>query len=179
MYKRNSVKKLGRTHSHRKALIQNQARSIVSFGKVRTTSVRAKVLKAEIESLIEKVHASKDGDITLLRELNEILGKKDLVKGMLELGKKEDIKVSIKKIGFRPGDNTEMSTVEIIGFKAKEVGKKKTTKKDQKGEEKKEEIKETKIDGEKKKSIINLGKKDVTKKAEPIKKERARTRSGL
>ncbi len=176
MYKRRSVKKLGRTHSHRKALMQNQLRSILSSGKVKTSSVKAKVLKKNIESLISSVKTSKEGDISFIRKLNDVLGSKELVKKILELGKKGTAKVSIKKVDFRIGDNTEMSIVEIIGFKGKSASKKKE--KDE-VDTKKEEKKEIKEEDERKKSILNLGKKTVSKKVEPMKKERARTRSGL
>jgi ribosomal protein L17 len=42
MYKRKSIKKLGRTTSHRKALIKNQLRSVLSTGKVKTSTVKAR-----------------------------------------------------------------------------------------------------------------------------------------
>ena len=71
MYKRINLKKLGRTHSHRKALKQNQVRSILESGKVKTSSVKAKVLRGELESLLNLVKVTKEGDISLIRRLNE------------------------------------------------------------------------------------------------------------
>ncbi len=176
MYKRNSIKKLGRTHSHRKALIQNQLRSILTNGKVKTSSVKAKVLRGELESVFNTIKLSKEGDLSLIRKLSDMFGNKDLIKKVMEIAKKETSKISIKKIGFRIGDNTEMSVVEIAGFKGKPKDKKKigTEKK-----EKEEEVIETKKDEEIKKGILNLGRKTLSKKIEPMKKERARSRSGL
>ena len=55
MYKRKSIKKLGRTHSHRKALIKNLLRSILKSGYIQTSSVKAKVLRGELESIFNKV----------------------------------------------------------------------------------------------------------------------------
>lgn len=179
MYKRINLKKLGRTHSHRKALKQNQVRSILQSGKVRTSSVKAKVLRGELESLLNLVRGTKDEDISLIRRLNEILGKEELVKKAMELGKKESTKVTVKKVGYRVGDNTQESVVEIVGFKGKkDDSKKKVAKKDVKVE-KKEEVEEKKESVEKKKSFANLGAKSVSKKVEPLKKERAKSRSGL
>lgn len=179
MYKRINLKKLGRTHSHRKALKQNQVRSILESGKVRTSSVKAKVLRGELESLLNLVKVSKEGDISLIRRLHEVLGKDELVKRIFELGKKDSTKVTIKKIGYRVGDNTQESVVEISGFKSKKDSvKKKSTKKVEKEEEKKEVV-EKKEFKEDKKGILNLGKKTVSKKVEPMKKERAKSRSGL
>lgn len=179
MYKRIKLKKLGRTHSHRKALKQNQLRSILESGKVRTSSVKAKVLRGELESLLNLVKVTKEGDLSLTRRLNQILGNQTLVKRVMELGKKESTKVTIKKVGYRVGDNSEESVVEIVGFNVKKEGaKKKVVKKGEK-EEKKEEVEEKKEVIEKRKSFINLGAKPVSKKVEPIKKERAKSRSGL
>lgn len=175
MYKRKSVKKLGRTKSHREALIKNQLRSIMQSGKVETSSVKAKVLKGELSSLFNRVKKNEGNELSLTRYLMSILNNKDLVKRIKELSKKDTTKVTIKKVGFRTGDNTEMSVVEITGFKAKPKTKKQTK------EEKKveEEIVETKVDEEKKRGILNLGRKSISKKIEPMKKERARSRSGL
>jgi large subunit ribosomal protein L17 len=182
MYKRKSIKKLGRTTSHRKALIKNQLRSVLSSGKVKTSTVKAKVLKGELESMFNNIKKSKENDINLIRHLKEILGSDELVKKAIELGKKDGVKVSIKKVGFRDGDNTEMSVVEIEGFKTeqkKEVKKgKKKEKKEEKQEEQESVIEQKEIE-EKKKGILNLGRKPVVQKTAPIKKERARTRSGL
>lgn len=177
MYKRNSIKKLGKTSSHRKALIQNQLRSILTSGKVQTSSVKAKVLRGQLESLLNSVKLGKEGDLSFTKRLYTILGNSELVKKIMEVGKKDGVKVSIKKVGFRAGDNTEMSLVEISGFKNKEKSKKKAEAGVEKKEE--EEVVETKKTEEIKKGILNLGQKTLSKKVEPIKKERARTRSGL
>jgi len=179
MYKRNSIKKLGRTHSHRKALIQNQLRSILKSGSVNTSSVKAKVLRGELESVFNKVRLSKDGDLVLTRELHKIFGDDSLVKKVFEIGKKEGSKITVKKIGFRAGDNTEISKVEITGFKVKPKSKKKGEDSKESKEVKKEIEKVVVKEPEEKKGILNLGRKSVSKKVEPMKRERARTRSGL
>jgi len=180
MYKRNSIKKLGRTTSHRKALIKNQLRSVLSVGKVKTSTVKAKVLKGELESIFNDIKKSKENNINLIRHLKEILGSDELVKKAIELGKKDELKISIKKIGFRDGDNTEISLVEIEGFKAKEKKEiKKPKKKEEKQEKQEASIEQKEEEEEKKKGILNLGRKQAVQKTAPIKKERARTRSGL
>lgn len=177
MYKRKSIKKLGRTHSHRKALIKNQLRSILTSGYIQTSSVKAKVLRGEIESIINKIKKAKDGDLSLIRELYRVFGNESLVKKVMEIGKKDGIKVVIQKIGFRSGDNTEMSKIEILGFKNK--AKKKGEEKEEEKEKKEVEAPKSKESVEQKKGILNLGRKSVSKKVEPMKKERVRTRSGL
>lgn len=177
MYKRSSIKKLGRKKSHRKSLIKNQLRSILTSGKIKTSSVKAKVIKGELDSILSKVKKSDEKDLSLYRSLLDILGKKELVKKLFEVGKKDSTKVSIKKIGFRAGDNSQISELEIVGFKSKPKSKKVT--KEAKKTEEKEEVVEIKKDEEKKRGILNLGRKSVTKGVTTVKKERARSRSGL
>ncbi len=182
MYKRKSIKKLGRTASHRKALIKNQLRSVLSTGKIKTSTVKAKVLKGELESMFSNIKKSKENDINLIRQLKKTLGSDELVKKAIELGKKDGVKVTIKKVGFRDGDNTEMSVVEIEGFKTeqkKEVKKGKKKEKKEERQEEQESVIEQKEVEEKKKGILDLGRKVETKKVTPVKKERVRTRSGL
>ncbi|HPP18378.1 MAG TPA: L17 family ribosomal protein [Candidatus Dojkabacteria bacterium] len=182
MYKRKSIKKLGRTASHRKALIKNQLRSVLSTGKIKTSTVKAKVLKGELESMFNNIKKSKENDINLIRQLKKILGSDELVKKAIELGKKDGVKVTIKKVGFRDGDNTEMSVVEIEGFKTEQKKEVKKGKKKEEKEEKQEELEnviEQKKVEEKKKGILNLGRKPAVQKTAPVKKERVRTRSGL
>lgn len=48
----NSGKKLGRTPSHRKALFRNMACTMITYGKIRTTEVKAKELRRVVEPLI-------------------------------------------------------------------------------------------------------------------------------
>jgi large subunit ribosomal protein L17 len=174
MYKRVKTKKLGRTHSHRKALVLNMLRSIVKSGSVKTTTPKAKVLKNEVESLLAKVKNTKDGDLALRRKLQTILGDSESVKKLLEV---KDTSVVVKKVGFRSGDNSEISVVEIKGLKGKKAkvsGKKEVSKKDVEVEEKTVPS----IEEPKKRNILDLGRKSV-KKATSIKKERAKSRSGL
>ncbi|OGC47507.1 hypothetical protein A3J98_01445 [candidate division WS6 bacterium RIFOXYC1_FULL_33_10] len=175
MYKRNSVKKLGRKKSHRESLVRNLLRSAMLNGKVKTSSVKAKVLKGQLTSVFNKVRKSKEGDVRLIRDLMVTFGNMDLVKKVIEIAKKDTTKVTIKKIGFRAGDNTEVSLVEITGFKGKAKSKKGS--KVEKKEE--EEVVEVKQEEEKKKGILNLGRKNISKGITPLKKERARSRSGL
>jgi len=176
MYKRNSIKKLGRKSSHRKALVKNLLRSIMQSGKVNTSSVKAKVLRGELTSILSKAKNSDEKDISLLRDMLTIFGNKELVKKVFEIAKKDSTKVSIKKVGFRAGDNTEMSLVEISGFKIKSKSKKQSKKEEKEEKEEKVEIKKVE---EKKRGILNLGRKNVSKEVTTVKKERARSRSGL
>lgn len=176
MYKRNSIKKLGRKTSHRKALILNQLRSLVESGKIRTTSPKAKVMRGQIESLISKVRTTKDGDLNLRRRLQIVFGNTELVNRFVDIAKKDSTKVTLKKVGFRAGDNAEVSVLEIKGLKVKKVKKVGKTKAEPKEVEKKKPV----IEEEKKRGLLDFGgKKSVTKGVAKVNKERAKSRSGL
>jgi large subunit ribosomal protein L17 len=173
MYKRIGTKKLGRTMAHRKALVNNLVRSLVKRGQIKTTSVKAKVVKSEVESLLSKTRKSAEGDLNIRRKLQIVLGNTELVKKFIEVSKKEDSNISIKKVGFRAGDNAEVSMLELVGIKVKKVGKK-TTEKETK--EKPEEVEEK----TERRNLLNLGgRKSISKRVDSGTKERAKSRSGL
>ncbi len=174
MQKRVKTKKLGRTHSHKKALVLNMLRSVVKNGSIKTTTPKAKVVKNEIESLLSKVKNSKEGDLALRRKLQEILGDSALVKKILEV---KDISVVLKKVGFRDGDNSEVSIVEIEGLKVKKAKSTSKKKLEKKGVEEVEKSIPA-VEESKKRNILDLGKKSV-KEVASVKKERAKSRSGL
>lgn len=173
MYKRINKKKLGRKKSHRESLVRNLLRSLFTSAKVETTTPKAKVLKSKAEDILNTVRNSKEEDLSLRRKLQEIFGNTDLAKKVYEICKKDGVKISIAKIGFRAGDNGEVSRVEIKGVELKKKVKKET-----KVKEEEVEKREAKVDV--KKGIEKLtGKKVVKEKVANVSKERSRTRSGL
>lgn len=157
--------------AHRKALVLNLLRSLVESGTVKTTTAKAKALKGEMESLIAKIKSNGEVDLSTRRSLQNILGSTDLVKKFVDFAKKESTKVTMKKVGFRAGDNSEVSVIEISGLAKKEAKKTEGEKKEEKVVVKKETTKRENIETGKKKSI--------TKVMAPVNKERAKSRSGL
>jgi len=169
MYKRMGVKKLGRKKAHRESLIRNQIRTLFEAGVLRTTTPKAKVMKGNAQSLISKM---KKETISLenRRRLQTMFGNTELVNKAIKYSKKPVTGVRIVKVGFRAGDNAQMSRVELMGFKTKKKVKK---------VEKKEEVK----DVVKKDMNKGIAKKDIkkvsNKRVRTVKKERAHSRSGL
>ena len=142
MYKRQRIKKLGRKKTHRESMINNQLRTLFEYGYVRTTSPKAKVLRTNAEILINR----QNGTLQFRRKVEDIFGKKSLIKKFMEYVSVDTKGVKIVKVGFRPGDMTEMSRVELVGFKKakrKEEKKEAVKKKEEtKKEERKNIIKE-------------------------------------
>jgi len=169
MYKRVKRKKLGREKSHRESLMRNLLRSLFESNYVVTTTPRAKVLKQEASSLIEKGRNIKE-EVAFRRNLQNLLGKGVLVNKYYEYIKKENIGVGLVRVGFRDGDSAEMARVFLLGLDKK----KKVTKEDEKDE--KEKTEESRVD----RKVIerNIDKK-VDKTAVIKKTERARSRAGI
>src|SRR5690554_6503420 len=98
MYKRVKIKKLGRTRSNRKALVQNQVRSLFSTGKVQTTTAKAKVLFGEAQSLLKRMASA--GDLNSTKLVSRILSNRDLAQNAITYAKGGNAVVKIMKVGF-------------------------------------------------------------------------------
>jgi len=134
MYKRIKRAKLGRKKSHRESLIDNLLRSLFDNNYVVTTTTKAKVLKQNAESLIE-VGKKKEGNIDFGKKLKNILGKETIVKKYLKYIKKDEAGVGFVRVGFRDGDNAELSRVYLLGLDKKKSAEPKSKKDDGKKKE--------------------------------------------
>ena len=169
MYKRIKKAKLGRKETHRNSLRRNLLRSLFEKNYVVTTSPKAKVLKSDASSLLEKGKMNKD-KVTFIRDLQVILGDDKLIKKLKDYLTKEKVGVIITKVGFRSGDNAEKSRVTLLGMEKKKKIVKKDDEKDGNKKVEKHEPKRRSVFGQEKKVDTTV----------TIKKtERARTRAGL
>ena len=123
---------LGRTASHRSAMLSNMACSLIKHKRITTTVAKAKALKKFVEPLITK---SKDDTTNSRRVVFSNLQDKLAV---TELFKEISVKVAdrpggytrIIKTGHRLGDNAEMCFIELVDYNenmAKEKVAKKAT----------------------------------------------------
>ena len=72
----NSGKKLSRNPSHRKALLRNMSKALLTHGRIRTTEVKAKELRGVVESLIT---LARRNDVAARRQAYRELGSHQLV----------------------------------------------------------------------------------------------------
>jgi len=179
MYKQIKKRKLGRTKTHRESLMKNLLRSLFDNNYIVTTTTKAKALKQEATSLIEK-GKNKKGDTTFRNKVRVKLGKRELVKKYKEYIKKENAGVGFVRVGFRDGDNAEMSRVFLLGLDKKKAPTKKSKgeKKDKKEQEPKAVDKERSPLDIREDKPVEL-KKKVDKTGVIKKKRRARARAGL
>lgn len=122
---------LGRTASHRNAMLANMACSLIKHKRITTTVAKAKALKKFVEPLITK---SKEDTTNSRRVVFSNLQDKFAI---TELFKNISVKVAdrpggytrIIKTGHRLGDNAEMCFIELVDYNenmAKTVAKKTT-----------------------------------------------------
>lgn len=122
---------LGRTSSHRKAMLSNMASSLIMHKRIVTTVAKAKALRSYVEPLITK---SKVDSTHSRRVVFSYLQNKNSV---TELFREVAVKVGdrpggytrILKTGSRQGDNAEMAIIELVDFFDHDVAKKAETKK--------------------------------------------------
>ena len=110
-------RKLGRTASHKKAMLNNMATSLFDNGKVRTTLPKAKELRGVAERLIS---FAKRGDLHARRQvLRRIQNKVVLTKLFEEIGPSYADRsggyTRILKLGPRRGDSSELCLIELVG----------------------------------------------------------------
>ena len=122
---------LGRTASHRNAMLSNMACSLIKHKRITTTVAKAKALKKFVEPLITK---AKDDTTNSRRVVFSNLQDKYAV---TELFKEISVKIAdrpggytrIIKTGHRLGDNAEMCFIELVDYNenmAKTAAKKAT-----------------------------------------------------
>ena len=144
------INHLGRTSSHRKAMLSNMATSLILHKRITTTTAKAKALRTFVEPLITK---SKDDSTHSRRVVFSYLKDKTAV---AELFREVSPKIAerpggytrILKIGNRIGDNADMCIMELVDYNEAMLGgeavKTKTTRRRRTTKKKEEAAAETK-----------------------------------
>ncbi len=118
MRHRKSFNHLGRTTSHRKAMLSNMATSLILHKRITTTVAKAKALRGYVEPLITK---SKDDTTHSRRVVFSYLTDKYAVTELFrnvapKIADRPGGYTRIIKLGKRLGDNAEMAMVELVDF---------------------------------------------------------------
>ncbi len=120
----NSGKKLGRNPSHRKALYRNMAKALLTYGRIKTTDTKAKVLRTVVEPLIT---LAKRNDLHARRQAFDVLGDHQLVKRLFDEIAPQFAEVNggftriYKLADMRKGDCAPMALIELTNFQLPEV----------------------------------------------------------
>ncbi len=119
--------KLGRTTSHRKAMLRNMVTSFIDHESIQTTDAKAKELKRVAEKMVT---LGKRGSLHARRQaLGYVRSAKTVKKLFEELSVRYRERAGgytrIVKLGFRIGDNAPVSLVEFVKDTDKGKSKKK------------------------------------------------------
>lgn len=112
------ILKIGRTASHRKAVLGNMASSLILHKRINTTQAKAKALQKFIEPLITKAKTdtthnrrivfkyvkNKEAVSELFREVSQ------------KVGDRPGGYTRIIKTGFRKGDAAEIAMIELVDY---------------------------------------------------------------
>ncbi len=130
---------LGRTASHRDAMLGNMASSLIKHKRISTTVAKAKALRKFVEPLITK---AKEDTTHSRRTVFSYLSDKDAVTELFrevaqKIGDRPGGYTRILKTGTRLGDSAEMCIIELVDFNeamlsAKAEVKAKTTRRSRK-----------------------------------------------
>jgi large subunit ribosomal protein L17 len=109
---------LGRTASHRKAMMSNMGSSLIKHKRITTTLAKAKALRLFIEPLITK---SKNDTTHNRRTVFSYLKDKEAVTELFgavseKIADRPGGYTRIFKLGNRMGDNADMAMIELVDF---------------------------------------------------------------
>ncbi|MEO1055052.1 MAG: 50S ribosomal protein L17 [Bacteroidota bacterium] len=109
---------LGRTASHRNAMLSNMASSLITNKRITTTVAKAKALRKYVEPLLTK---SKDDTTHSRRTVFSYLQNKESVKTLFDeisakISDRPGGYTRIIRIGNRLGDNAEMCIIELVDY---------------------------------------------------------------
>lgn len=118
MRHRKSFNHLGRTPSHRKAMLSNMATSLIMHKRITTTVAKAKELRSYVEPLITR---SKDDTTHSRRTVFSLLQDKVAVAELFreiatKVGRRPGGYTRVIKLGKRLGDNADMAMMELVDF---------------------------------------------------------------
>ncbi|MDR1737545.1 MAG: 50S ribosomal protein L17 [Candidatus Symbiothrix sp.] len=114
----NKINHLGRTYSHRAAMLSNMAVSLIMHKRIFTTVAKAKELRKYVEPLITKcktdsVHSRR----VIFQELHDKYAVSELFREIsLKIGDRPGGYTRIIKTGNRLGDNASMCFIELVDY---------------------------------------------------------------
>ena len=112
------INNLGRTASHRRALLANLGAQLIQHKRITTTLAKAKALRTYIEPLITK---SKENTTHQRRVVFSYMQDKEAIKELfdvirLKIEGRPGGYTRIIKLGARTGDNAELAMIELVDY---------------------------------------------------------------
>ncbi|MEO8398957.1 MAG: 50S ribosomal protein L17 [Ignavibacteriaceae bacterium] len=147
-------RKLNRTSSHRKALLNSLATSLLKYKRIKTTAAKAKEARSFVETIITK---ARKNDLHARRQVISKINDKDVVNELFreiipKIGERPGGYTRVIKLGNRKGDAAAMAILELVDYndvinkKAEERKETKQAKKESKKEaEHNERVEDAKV----------------------------------
>jgi large subunit ribosomal protein L17 len=139
----NKINHLGRKTSHRKAMLQNMACSLIEHKRINTTIAKAKTLRVFVEPILTK---AKTDSTHSRRVVFSYLQNKEMVTELFrevapKIANRPGGYTRIIRTGYRLGDNAEMCMIELVDYNElyNNDSAKKTTRRSRRGGAKKED----------------------------------------
>jgi len=111
-------RKLGRTASHRAALLSSLATSLLKHKRIKTTLAKAKEARSYVEALITKARRN---DLHSKRLIMSVIHDKEVVKELFgeivpKIGDRPGGYTRVVKLGNRMGDAASMAIIELVDY---------------------------------------------------------------
>jgi large subunit ribosomal protein L17 len=109
-------RKLGRTTSHRKALLRNLATALLEHGRIVTTEPKAKELRRVADKLVT---LGKRGDLHARRQALQVVRSNAVVRKLFNdiaprFAERQGGYTRVLRLGYRPGDAAAMAVIELV-----------------------------------------------------------------
>lgn len=119
---RDKTAKLGRTSSHRDAMLKNMAASLFKHRVIKTTDAKAKALRPVVDRIIA---TAKQDTLSAKRQVAKTIHEKDVFKKLFteivpQFADRDSGFTRVIKSGFRRGDGAPMAVVELLTEKPAE-----------------------------------------------------------
>jgi len=119
-------RKLNKTSSHRLAMLENMAVSLIKNETIKTTLPKAKELRPFVEKIITL--GKKDKESSRINAFNSLRDKEAVIKVFSDLSerfkKRSGGYCRIVKAGFRSGDNAPMAYIQLLDQEVAKTDKK-------------------------------------------------------
>lgn len=118
MRHRKGFNHLGRTNSHRKAMLSNMANSLLLYKRINTTVAKAKALRSFVEPLITRAKDDTTHNRRIaFRALKSKYAVNELFRDIIvKVGERPGGYTRILKTGNRLGDNADMCIIELVDY---------------------------------------------------------------
>ena len=119
----NGLSKLGRTGTHRRAMLRNMATSLFTHERIETTEAKAKALRPFAEQLIT---LGKRGDLHARRLAQQDIKDADALKKLFgeiadRFRTRDGGYTRVLRVGKRLGDKSMIAMIELVDYKPSSV----------------------------------------------------------